>query len=367
MKLLITGGHLSPLLAVLDALPSDVSALVVSRKHALEGDRAISLEYQALLDRNIPFKEISTARLQRKWTQHTLFSLFKFPYGFLQALFILKEFAPDVVLSFGGYVSLPVTLACLLLGIPLVIHEQTLGAGLTNRIASIWARKVCISWENSGRFFPRSKTVFTGNPIRKFNPPAGGSEFRIQKTTEKLPLIYITGGSAGSHAINLLVEECLERLLQKYRIIHQTGDAKKYRDFERLQKLKDSLGKMLKERYHLTKFVKPEDVGLIFSRTDLVVSRSGINTIMELLFFEKPSLLIPLTFSADNEQLKNAFLLKEMGLAEIAPQDSLNSDTLFELIALMIKNKNRYKAAQSYKNMVRVDAAERIVDILQAI
>lgn len=361
----MTGGHLSPLLAVMDALPADTTVLVIGRKHALEGDKAVSLEYQALLDRNISFAEISAARLQRKWTQHTLFSLFKFPYGFFQAFMILKDFDPNVVLSFGGYIGLPVTLASFLLHIPVVIHEQTQEAGLTNRLASLWARKVCISWENSGRFFPRSKTVFTGNPVRKFRVQS--SEFRIVEKKEGLPVIYITGGSTGSHVINVLVEGCLENLLQNYRIIHQTGDAQKYRDFERLQKLKDSLGKMLKARYHLTKFVKPEDVGSIFSRADLVVSRSGINTIMELLFFEKPSLLIPLTFSADNEQLKNAFLLKETGLAEIAPQDSLNSGTLSELIALMIKNKNRYKAAQSYKDMVRVDAAERIVDILQAI
>lgn len=358
MKLVITGGHLSPLLAVLDVLPSDFSVLVVGRKHALEGDRAVSLEYQALEERSIPFKEISAGRLQRKWTQHTLFSLFKFPYGFFQVLFILKEFAPDAVLSFGGYVSLPVTLACLLLGIPVLIHEQTLGAGLANRIASIWARKVCISWESSRRFFPKSKTVFTGNTMRKF---------KIGDKNEKVPLIYITGGSVGSHVINVLVEGCLEGLLKKYKVIHQTGDAHKYRDFERLQKLKESLGKTLKARYHLTKFVKPEDIGTIFSKADLVVSRSGINTVTELLFFEKPALLIPLPYSQDNEQLENAYFLRDAGLAEVAFQKNLNPTALFELIALMVKNKNNYKPAQSYKDMVRVDAAERIVDILQAI
>lgn len=367
MKLVITGGHLSPLLAVLDALPSDFSVLVIGRKHALEGDKAVSLEYQALLDRNISFREISAGRLQRKWTQYTLFSLFKFPYGFFQAFIILKEFAPDAVLSFGGYVSLPITLACLLLGIPVVCHEQTLGVGLANRIASIWARKVCISWESSRSFFPKQKTVFTGNPIRKFNPPAGGSEFRIQKTNEKLPIIYITGGSVGSHVINVLVEGCLENLLKKYKVIHQTGDARKYRDFERLEKLKESLGKTLKARYHLTKFVKPEDTGSVLSKADLVVSRSGINTVTELLFFEKPSLLIPLPYSQDNEQLENAYFLRDAGLAEVAFQKNLNPSALFELIVSMIKKKNNYKAAQSYKDMVRVDAAGRIVDILQAI
>lgn len=363
MKIVITGGHLSPLLAVFDALPSDFSVLVIGRKHALEGDKAVSLEYQALLDRNIYFKEISAGRLQRKWTQHTLFSLFKFPYGFFQAFIIIKEFAPDVVLSFGGYVSLPVTLAAFLLGIPVVVHEQTLGAGLTNRIASIWARKACISWESSRRFFPKSKTVFTGNPIRKYQI----SNIEYQISNEKIPLIYITGGSTGSHAINVLVEGCLENLLKNYKVIHQTGDAHKYRDFVRLENLKESLSKKLKARYHLVKFIKPEEVGAVLSKADLVVSRSGINTTTELLFFDKPSLLIPLPYSQDNEQLKNAYFLRDAGLAEVAFQENLNSDNLFELIASMVKNKDKYKAAQSYKDMVRMDAAERIVDILQAI
>ncbi|MDP3726757.1 MAG: UDP-N-acetylglucosamine--N-acetylmuramyl-(pentapeptide) pyrophosphoryl-undecaprenol N-acetylglucosamine transferase [bacterium] len=371
MKLVIAGGHLSPLLAVVDALSVNDSVLVVGRKHGFEGDSAISLEHQTLFDKNISFKSISTGRWQRRFTSHTFTSLLKLPYGFFQAFLILKEFAPDVVLSFGGYIGLPVTLASFLLRIPVVIHEQTQEAGIANRIASIWARKVCISWENSGRFFPKSKTVFTGNPIRKFsisNLQARRAKLCVFPiSNERLPLIYITGGSAGSHAINLLVEECLERLLQKYRVIHQTGDAQKYRDFYRLQKLKDSLDKTLKARYHLTKFVKPEDVGSIFSRADLVVSRSGINTVIELLFFEKPSLLIPLTFSADNEQLKNALFLKEAGLAEVAPQDGFNSVTLCELIVLMIRNKNKYKTSQNYKDMVREDAAGRIADILQAI
>ncbi|MBI3070192.1 MAG: UDP-N-acetylglucosamine--N-acetylmuramyl-(pentapeptide) pyrophosphoryl-undecaprenol N-acetylglucosamine transferase, partial [Candidatus Levybacteria bacterium] len=337
MKLVLTGGHLSPLLSVIDALPTDVSVLVVGRKYPLEGDSAVSLEYRALAKQNIPFRSIAASRLQRKWTRHTFASLLKFPYAFFQAFLILKEFSPDAVLSFGGYIGLPVTLASLLLRIPVVIHEQTLGAGFSNRIAAIWARKVCISWESSRRFFPNSKTVFTGNPIRKFNPPAGGSKFKIEDKNEKIPLIYITGGSAGSHAINLLVEGCLEKLLQKYKIIHQTGDAQKYRDFERLQKLKDTFGRKLKARCHLTKFINPEEVGSTLSQATLVVSRSGINTITELLFFGKPSLLIPLSFSQDNEQLKNASFLKEAGLAEVAPQDSLSSVALYELIIAMIK------------------------------
>jgi|SRR3989344_6181708 len=366
MRLVVTGGHLSPLLSVLESLPKDTNILVIGRKHALEGDRSFSLEYQVLKSMNVSFESITTGRLQRKITRRTWTSLFKFPYGFLQSLAILKKYKPDAVLTFGGYVSLPVILASFFLRIPVVIHEQTLEAGLTNKIGSIFAKKVCISWESSAKSFPVKKTVLTGNPLRKEflkNDISENNNFKNDRKT-----IYFTGGSLGSHKINELIEGCVEKLLLKFEIIHQTGDAKEYGDFDRLEKLRNSFESKLKERYTLMKFVDPKDVVSVFKSSDLIVCRSGINTVSELIFFKKPCLLIPLPYSSDDEQKKNALFVKELGLGEVADQSDLTSEKLYGIIITMIENIDEYKKnGKDINGIIKQDAALRIVNVLKTV
>lgn len=363
MKIVIVGGHLSPALAVIDALPKDTKVLFIGRKYTFEGDRAFSLEYKTILSLKISFAPITTGRLQRKFTKYTIISLFKFPYGFIQSFFLLLNFNPDVVLGFGGYVSLPVMLAAFFLRMPIVIHEQTLEAGLSNRIIAFFAKKVCISWESSRKFFPQEKTVLTGNPIRQFR--IKNLELRIKGENQNLPIIYITGGSSGSHFINVLVEDCIKKLLEKFTIIHQTGDAQEYRDFGHLKILAGTLSPQFRSRYILKKFIDPKDVGLVLQNADLVVSRSGISTITELLFFEKPSLLIPLAFSQNSEQIKNALFFKRQGLGEFVTEDPLDSNKFLQLILEMFNNISKYKKIPTKNNFVNKNAAQKIIEVVE--
>ncbi len=366
MKIILTaggGGHFSPLLCVYSALPKDTKVLVVGRKHALEGDSAISLEYQTAARLGMSYAAITTGRWQRAFTRHTIPSLLRLPKGFFEAYQVVKNFRPDVVLSFGGYVSIPVVMAAWILRIPVVIHEQTLEAGAANRIASYFAKKVCISWESSKKFFPKEKVVLTGNPIRQFSPPAGGFNFQLPK--EKLPVVYVTGGSLGSHAINVLVEGCIKKLLEICVVIHQTGDSGEFRDYDRLSKIKNRLNKSLRDRYILTKFVNSEDVGGIMRWADLVVARSGINTVSELLFFGKPSLLIPLPFSQRDEQEKNAQFLSDLGLAEMAKQNELTISSFYERVCTLLGKRNMYlQNSKRAKEYIITDAEKRIINVV---
>src|SRR3989344_445253 len=327
MKLLIVaggGGHFAPALAVIEKLPKDWELLVVGRKYVFEGDQSLSLEYQTATKLNIPFHALTTGRLQRKFTRYTINSLLKIPIGLSQATSILAKFKPDVVLSFGGYVSVPITLAASILRIPLVIHEQTLEAGISNKLIAKFAKKICISWEESRKFFPENKTILTGNPLRKEFEMGDLRTDEFKKSIPHIkvnePTIYITGGSSGSHAINVLIEGCIVKLLQKYNIIHQVGEATQFKDFERLSKLRESLSDELKVGYTLVKFIEPSKVADYLTASDLVISRSGMNTVTELMYFGKPSILIPLPYGQHHEQLKNAIFMKKLGLAEIAQQ-----------------------------------------------
>jgi UDP-N-acetylglucosamine--N-acetylmuramyl-(pentapeptide) pyrophosphoryl-undecaprenol N-acetylglucosamine transferase len=373
MKVLIAvggGGHFSPALAVIEQMPKDWEVLLVGRKYTFEGDKALSFEYQTALRLGLLFEPITTGRLQRKLTRHMLPSLIKIPLGLTQATKIVRRYKPNVVLSFGGYVSVPVVTAAALQRIPIVIHEQTLHAGLANKAASRFATKICLSWQQSERFFPKKKTVLTGNPLRKEFLLGGrgkGEGERNETTTSPftlnaLPLIYITGGSGGSHAINVLVEGCVEKLLEKYTVIHQTGDAKTFGDFERLEKIKLRLPEVLQNRYILKKFIDTEQISQILSWADLIISRSGINTITELLYLGKPSLLIPLPYGQRNEQLANAEFVKRIGLAEVVDQLKISPDELFQKVIEMISHLDSYQRHRTEaRELIHTDAAEKII------
>lgn len=359
LRIVMTGGHLAPALAVVEALPKNVLVLFIGRKYAFEGDDVVSLEYSAFKAFGVDFAPITSGRLKRDVGIYTIISLFKFPFGFFRAMQILKKFRPHVVLSFGGYISLPVGIASFLLSIPVVVHEQTFGAGIANSIVSIFARKVCISWESSRKFFPKAKTVLTGNPVRK------SIKKKFPISNEKLPLIYITGGSTGSHAMNVLVEGCIEKLLRQFRVVHQTGDAKKYQDFDRLTHFREKFEPLLRRRYTIIRFVDPGKVGGLMQEAALVVSRAGINTVSELLAMEKPALLIPLPHGQKGEQQTNALFLQRLGLAEVKDQHSLTEDGFCEVIIRMVQRKQSYRVVTSVAK--RNDAAERIIATLFAV
>lgn len=350
MKVVIVGGHLSPALAVIEKLKNE-DVFYIGRKHTFEGDKAISLENQEVEKLKIPFFALNTARLQRKLTKYTLPSLLKFPAGFVESFKILSRIKPDVVLGFGGYLFLPVALSAAFLKIPVVIHEQTLEAGFTNKLVAKFAKKICVSWKSSEKYFPKEKVVLTGNPIRQEIVNVKN----IQNEKNKTPIIYLTGGSAGAHALNLLVEKTLDQLLKKCLVIHQTGGSEVYKDFERLEERKDL-------RYECQKFLTAKEAAIIMSKADLVVGRAGINTVTELIYLQKPSFLIPLPAGQKNEQLKNAKFIKSLGLGEFVEQRLLTPDLFVSTIFSMLDNIANYRLEG--KVLVE-DAAGKIMEVLK--
>jgi UDP-N-acetylglucosamine--N-acetylmuramyl-(pentapeptide) pyrophosphoryl-undecaprenol N-acetylglucosamine transferase len=351
MKTVIVGGHLSPALAVIEKLKGE-EVFYIGRKHVFEGDKALSPEYQELEKLQLPFFALNTGRLQRKFTRHTIFSLTKIPFGFANSVQILRKIKPDVVLGFGGYLFLPVAFAARFLNIPVVLHEQTLEAGFTNKLVSKFAKKVCISWQSSESFFPKEKIVLTGNPLRKEI-----IDIKKAKQVENpIPVIYITGGGSGAHAVNVLVEKSLDRLLQKYSIIHQTGWSEIYRDFESLDKIKN-------KNYKCQKFLSEKQAALAIQKADLVVGRSGINIVTELIYLGKPAFLIPIPVGQNNEQLRNAQFIKSLGLGDYAEQYLLTPDTFVSHIESMLTNIKNYKLN---RELIFEDAAGRkIVEVLK--
>lgn len=351
MRILITGAHFTPAVATIEQLRKmdDAKIVYVGRKNTLEGDRTESVESKVLPSLGVKFIPIIAGRLQRSLTIFTLFSLFKIPIGLLQAFFIVLTEQPDVILSFGGYVAVPIVAVGWLFSIPVIIHEQALVAGLANRVSSIFADKIAISFQDND--LKDEKIILTGNPIRRGIIETSKN---ISRKRAGLPTILVMGGNQGSHVINLAVEKCLDQLLKLAMVYHQTGDSK-YKDYERLEGWGRS-GKSGGE-YQVKKWIGKE-YGQVLQKADLVISRSGINTLTELAFAEKPALLIPIP---NKEQSKNAKYFEELGLARVLLQSKLSPEVLLENINGMLKVLNSLKEkAQAAKRVIVPDAAKRL-------
>jgi len=333
MKIIITGGHLSPALALIDSLKEKktIQIVYVGKKYNLDSEKTLSLEYQEIKKRNLPFYHLTTGRLTRIISVATIINLLKLPFGLLQSFSILKKEKPDLIFSFGGYLGLPVALCGFLLNIPIYIHEQTINPGLTNRILSLFARRIFISFPQTKNFFPKNKVILSGNLVRREIFKIIKKPFVIKKTK---PVIYITGGSLGSHSLNILIEKILPQLTKKYIVIHQVGSVEQYHDFERLKAYQYS-------SYFPVKHFFLEEIGYIYKIADLVIGRAGANTFFELIALKKPAILIPLPWSANQEQQKHALLFKKLGLGETFDQNNKPEQLLF-LIDKMMANLNFY-------------------------
>lgn len=373
MKILITGAHFTPAQAVIEELISFASAqddthnnldiVYVGRKTTREGDNSPSVESQVLPKLGVKFIPITAGRVRRYISLGTFISLFKIPIGFIQAFLILLKEKPDVVVSFGGYVAVPLVFNAWLLNIPVIVHEQTLVSGLANTFSNLFAEKIAVSFEQDYSF-SKSKLLVTGNPMRKavlFPDETKGTKeikaiIEFAKKTKR-PLILVTGGNQGSHIINEVIEKLLDKLVKKYVLIHQTGDSK-FKDFERLEELRKKNN--WEREYFPTKWISENDMGVLFKNIDLAISRCGANTLLELSYHGVPTIMIPLPFVTKDEQTKNAKFFASKGLGYVLVENKLSEDSLIEKIEEMIKDKEIKAHAKKARSVVILDAEKKL-------
>ncbi len=355
MKIVITGGHFSPAYSLIQELKKEHDILVIGRRYAFEGDMNETYEYRVCKKFNIPFEVINAGRLQRKFTRHTIPAAARFPQGVGRALQILRREKPSVVVTFGGYVGLPVAIAARILSIPVVLHEQTLHAGLSAKLISQFASVILTSFPSSKDLFKGKNVVLTGNPIRPELLNLG------KKLKHAKPLIYITGGSTGSHAINSAVSQVVPNLLPEFIIFHQTGDSHEFGDYDKIKKIQSELPSDLRNSYFVEKFFPPNEVATLIASASFVISRSGINTVTELIALKTPAILIPLPHGQQNEQLQNARFFENLGLGHVLLQEDITPHLLLATIHAMIKEKSEFeKKFQEAQVYIHHDAVKKI-------
>ena len=283
--IIITGTHHTPAIELINLLRSDVKT---SWKISYIGHRYPSethIIHTIIPKLKVTFYNLDCGKFDRKNLDKTLLSIPKIISSFFKSLSLLNKIKPDIVVSFGGYVSVPVIMAAYFKKIPSITHEQTLTTSLSTKINSFFVNKIALSFDNSS---PNKKTVVTGNLIRQDIFKTGSAKY---DRLINLPLIYITGGNQGSVFLNQLIIKLIPKLNRKFSIIHQTGKDFPVHHFP---------------NYFPTSYIDTEDIGWVLNHARIVISRAGANTCQELDVLDKKSIIIPHPFTQQNEQLLNA-------------------------------------------------------------
>ncbi|MDD4409453.1 MAG: UDP-N-acetylglucosamine--N-acetylmuramyl-(pentapeptide) pyrophosphoryl-undecaprenol N-acetylglucosamine transferase [Candidatus Pacebacteria bacterium] len=324
-----TGGHIFPLVSV-------------ERELKIESDNEVDFLYigprddfsvEAFERENIPVKRISAGKIRRYLALdsilNNLLDLFiRIPLGFIQSFWILCRYRPQGVFSKGGYGSVPVVMMARLLNISIFLHESDSIPGFANRLISVLATQVFISFPDSNKYFSDQKTILSGNPIRSsINRRYDSGLKKVFDIVGGKPLLVILGGSQGSVRLNNIIIENLDYLLEKFEIIHQTGRI----DHERVLKARNTCKYV--ERYHVYDFFDEEKMAIALSFADCAISRSGSSSITELAAIGVPCVLIPLPESAQNHQLHNALTYcKETRSCIVIEEKDLVSEKFYSSI-----------------------------------
>lgn len=377
VKIMLIGGHLTPALAVLKELRRrGYSNFVwVGTKYNQAGNKEQTQEFKIIEKEEIKFINLKTGKLIRSISFSTLIYAIKqfllLFLGFFKSFYIILKERPKIVLSFGGYLGVPVAFWARVLGCKVVTHEQTMAIGLANKIIAKFSHKVLVSWEKNLTQYSSTKVVLVGNPIRK------DLLIPVEKnlTTElnpKLPIVFITGGNQGANEINRRIFLTINRLLEKANVIHQTGNSSVTKDFEKAISIKESLPEDYKTRYIVKDYFPTEEVSEILQHSDLIFSRAGANTVTEILALGKLAILMPIPWVSGNEQFLNAKLVESAGLGYILEQkDSLSHETVYQTILLGLNqakagkgfNDKNIEESQEYaKKLINIDAPNRFVD-----
>jgi len=350
MKILITGGHLTPALAFIQYLKTNKTndkVIFVGREYSQEKNKQVSVEKKVITKLGIKFIPFSSSKLSSPNLLEKLKALPKLVVATFKAVGIINNTKPNIFLSFGGYLAVPVAFACWIMRVAVVTHEQTRTAGEANKIVAKVAKKIAVSYKETKKLFPKDRTVVTGNLIRTNIINTKGKKptwFKQLLTKNSLPLLYITGGSQGSEVINHNISQVANTLTKDWLVIHQCGVASKQRNYRKeLNKVRSHISAKTRSNYYVREWISESELAWIYSHARVIVSRAGANTTQEIAVKKIASVLIPLPFSHHDEQFKNAQALAKKKQAILLEQKLLTPQTLLQSIQTANKYHRRYR------------------------
>ncbi|MDY0213183.1 MAG: undecaprenyldiphospho-muramoylpentapeptide beta-N-acetylglucosaminyltransferase [Desulfuromonadaceae bacterium] len=350
MKMLLcgggTGGHVFPALALARralAHNPENAVLFVGNPRGIEATLVPAHGY--------PFQGLVCSGFAARSLKHKVAALRELVQAVWKGCGVIRRFSPDVVVGFGGYVSMPVIVAAALLRVPVVLHEQNAAAGLANRVAAYWARRICVAFPQALKAFPVKKVYLCGNPVRPelFSIPYGGRTDAMQ--------LLVFGGSQGARPLNDCMVPALGLLLQQFPelcVVHQTGKAQ----YEEIMQAYMAAG--YRDRVEVVDFIT--DMVAAYTQSTLVVCRAGATTVAELAASGRPALLVPFPQAAADHQTDNARALVEAGAAVMIAQSVLTPETMAAQISLLLQNRSElFMMARRARTIAAKGAADLIL------
>lgn len=356
-----TGGHINPALGTAGYIKEkhpDAQIVFVGTAEKMEAKLVPQAGYEL---RTI---DISGFYRSFKWEdiKHNLGTLAKLLKSSAQAKKIIKDFKPDLVIGFGGYVSGPVLRMAAKMKIPTAIHEQNAFPGVTNKALAGKVDRVMLTSEKAQQYMKsKNPCVVTGLPIRGDILKADAEKSRQELDLKGLPLVLSMGGSLGAKPIN---DAIFGLILNKANdndcvFLHATG--KSGTDFA--PRLEEK-GINLKEKDNI-RICEYIDIPKSLGAADLVICRSGASTLSELQATGKASILIPSPYVAENHQYHNAMALVNNDAAMILEEKDLNAQKLTQMVNELLANPERLKEiGKNARDMAVIDATQRIYNTL---
>ena len=347
MKILFAGGgtagSVSPLLSIYSAIKKvkpDSEFLFIRTK---SGDPELNL----LRGYSMQIESINAGKFRRYFDIKNITDIFFTLFGFIESLFIIKKFKPDVIVGAGGFITVPVVWAAWVMRKKILIHQQDIRPSLSNIMCINFTNIITVAFEKSLRNFPSSKTVWTGNPSR-FNISEGSKENAISffKLKRNMPTILIVGGGTGAASLNTIVQESLSELVKFTQVILVTGKGKKIKGID---------SPLFKQYEFLVDEMKDA-----LAVSDLVISRAGLSALTEFSVLGKTVILIPMPKSHQEE---NANYLAEQDAVVVLDNKNLTLEKLVENIDQLLDNKNeRRRLSENIKKTMKQYAGEAITN-----
>jgi UDP-N-acetylglucosamine--N-acetylmuramyl-(pentapeptide) pyrophosphoryl-undecaprenol N-acetylglucosamine transferase len=351
-----TAGHIYPALTVAALFTSDGPDSVTYV------GTASGPEARLVREADVPFEVLPARGFDRSRPWSLLIALAVLGTSFLRCVVRMGKKRPDIVVGFGGYVCVPVSLAAIVLRIPLVLHEQNSVPGLANRILSRWATAVAVTYSGSAaHLYSGTRVIVTGNPVRsailEADPARGRS---LAGFPEGATVLLVFGGSRGSRHLNEAMVASRATFLgiaPDVHIVHVTGRDEYASVVSTLES--DELG-----RYHVIDYA--EDMGSLLAAADVVIARAGATSIAEITALGRPAVLVPYPYATDDHQTLNARGLVEQGGALLVPDEMLDDPMFVDSVTtLLVDDGARATMSAASAAVGRPDAAIRVARLIE--
>jgi len=345
-----TGGHINPGIAIANIIKAkepDSEILFIGT--------AIGLENELVTKAGFNIKQVRAGRLHRRITLENVKNMYNAVAGIRDSKKIIKEFKPDIVIGTGGYICVPVMKAAKSLKVKYVLHESNVYPGMAVKVNAKNAAKILLGFDETKQYLSTSNTVYTGTPARfdKFsidslNKLKCKNDLKLNIKGKKI--LFVTGGSQGAKRLN----ETVISMIKKYKPEDFfTVIAVGHKNYD------ETIAKMSKE---LEKYIRVEkyifEMDKMYKASDLLITRSGAMTVLELEIAAKPAILIPLPTAAENHQLYNAKVLEKNGAGVVLEEKDLNEDVLYEKITKIITDSEMLKKMGIASRALALDNVE---------